>query len=392
MALTELTTDKTASQFISNINGNIQEVGGSAIVSVDGTATNLVDVLNEVFDGVTGAEELSVNDSATDLIDALNGNFEAADSTPQEREFENLTETANQVFPLYVGDTLQLIKKSSSDPIIGTSWIVLINADTNAEISRSPGGNIVSTQNCNAKSQLSYAGTDWMLSKSRSRCYKNPKHRWVVFGDSLSVMTAYQKQNGDYVDVGAGYSWVIGESNHEIAVNNRARSGSTIMQATYGVWDRAHATNFEPYDICSIMIGSNDFGYGGVAVSSFRNQYRDLVDYIKGQKPSIKLFICTPIKRGDMTTNTQGATLADFCDVIREVGQEKNVPVLDLFTLCAGSDLDFTIADNANTWSGHADNGSLVHDKLHPIQEAHRLYMAPWFKQFMVTQGFVEDW
>ena len=78
MALIELDKDQSASQFIGDVNSNIEEVGGSVSVSADGTATALVGALNGVFEDVDDSDELSADDSASDFVDKLNWNFEAA--------------------------------------------------------------------------------------------------------------------------------------------------------------------------------------------------------------------------------------------------------------------------------------------------------------------------
>lgn len=384
MALTELTTDKTASQLISGINGNIQEVGGSASVSADGSATSLVGVLNDVFDGVTGAEELSVGDSATDFVDKLNGNFEAAASGSQAREFDDLIQYDGDTIPItskkvrvYKGDKIRLIKKDSDSPVMPTSkthFDLYETAESASPTSTQhnvdswliPNDGYLTIGN-SAMPLRNLVNYGIMCSRSRSRCYVNPKYRWIVFGDSISVFT-YSTEYEE--DVAAGYSWIIGEGNHEIAVNNRATSGSGIVAGTGQPVEQAvNATNFDPYDICSIFIGTNDYTYGS-RKESFKTNYRRVLDHVLEEKPTIKIFICTLIARSDRLN------VADFEAMstgILELGQEYNIPVLDLHELTKGTVIDFSISANVQNYSNEGDG-------LHPTQEGHALALAPLFK------------
>lgn len=384
MALKELSINQSATQLVADINSNIEEVGGSASVSADGSATSLVGVLNDVFDGVTGAEELSVGDSATDFVDKLNGNFEAAASGSPAREFEDLIQYDGDTIPItskkvrvYKGDKIRLIKKNSDSPVMPTSRAHFDLYGTSESTSPTSSPHNVASWLIPNDGYLTIGNSVMplrdlvnygiMCSRSRSRCYVNPKHRWIVFGDSISVFT-YSTEYGK--DVEAGYSWIIGEDNHEIAVNNRATSGSGIVAGTGQPVEQAvNATNFAPYDICSIFIGTNDYTYGS-RKESFKTNYRRVLDHVLEEKPTIKIFICTLIARSDRLNVPEFEAMSTG---ILELGQEYNIPVLDLHELTKGTVIDFSIPANVQNYSREGDG-------LHPTQEGHALVLAPLFK------------
>jgi lysophospholipase L1-like esterase len=162
----------------------------------------------------------------------------------------------------------------------------------------------------------------------------------------------------------------MGKANHEISVNNRAVSGTSIMSAN-GVWSQVQATNFLPYDVCSIFIGSNDYTYGRDK-ATFKSEYKQVLDYIIAAKPSLKIFICTLIERGDVQVTQR---FYDLSEGIRELGIEYSIPVLDLAQDCL---LDLRDSEQQALWSRPDGNGG--YDKLHPTQEAHELFLAPLFK------------
>ncbi len=65
---------------------NIEELGGTASISVDDTAGDFVSALNTVFGDADGVVQLSTDDTAEDFIEHVNDNFDAAaDSTPKVR-------------------------------------------------------------------------------------------------------------------------------------------------------------------------------------------------------------------------------------------------------------------------------------------------------------------
>lgn len=379
MALKELSINQSAMQLVADINSNIEEVGGSASVSADGSATSLVGALNGVFDGVTGAEELSVNDNAADFVEGINANFALVESGEREFEDLNILDTNNQqesnLVDDYKGETFYLLRKNDASPVI-TAWRTIFNF-YDQQGSNKQGFNNQWTWVSPKDGKMSIGSYVYpsynlkqgniILSRSRSRCYVNPKYRWIVFGDSISILT-YSTEYGK--DVAAGYSWIIGEDNHEIAVNNRATSGSGIIAGTGQPVEQAvNATNFAPYDICSIFIGTNDYTYGS-RKESFKENYRRVLDHVLEEKPTIKIFICTLIARADRLN------VADFEAMstgILELGEEYDIPVLDLHELTKGTVIDFSVPANVQNYSKEGDG-------LHPTQEGHALVLAPLFK------------
>ena len=380
MAIQELSIEMNAGQLVEAINVNLGEIGSAQSVSIEDSATDVVELLNSVFDGISGVVLLSADDNAEDFIDALNGNFSAAEGGAV-RDFEDLIEYENpnaktsKMVPVYKGDKVWLLTRNSGSPAMPGNKTHYEFYDTNKENPTSvhnvgayvvPKDGYITIGN-NSMPMSNLVSNGIICSRSRSRCYENPAYRWILFGDSISILTyshTYER------DVSAGYSWVCGEANHEVSVTNRAVSGTGIL-TTDGVSQQVVATNFAPYDVCSILIGTNDWAYNNRG-SAFKSSYADVLDSILAAKPTIKIFICTLLQRGDRNDSAEMCTTQNAA--IYELGEEYNIPVLDL-TDCG---LDLRIPEQQALYS--RPNGDGTYDKLHPTQEAHELFLAPLFK------------
>jgi len=387
MAKKAININGSATQFVADINTNIGIVGGEESVSVNDSASTLVNTLNGVFDGVSGAEELSVDDNAADFVDAINDNFDAASSGGgQAREFEDLivlpspNANTSEMVPDYMGEKFYLLDKNTNnlERVSNTSHFEFYDENKSNPASVHNVNDVCSPQNgfmtignsVLKASTLKDAGI--MVTKSRTRNYINPKYRWVLFGDSITALH-YSKTLGK--DLNAGYPWFIGEECREIAIENNAVSGTGIDVKTGNVLSRVQSTDFTPYDLCSIFIGTNDYTYGKTK-ETLKTAYRTVLDIILTSKPTIKIFICTLIERADRSIDSRFYELSDG---IRDIGVEYNIPVLDLGRDCG---LDLRRTDHQNLYCRIVDG---VPDKLHPSQEAHEIFLVPLFKAMLVN-------
>lgn len=77
----ELDYTKSASDFIDDVNANLEEMGSEAEVSASMSAGTLVSMLNNVFDDVDDAVELDTDQDAETFVANLNANFGLAEDS-----------------------------------------------------------------------------------------------------------------------------------------------------------------------------------------------------------------------------------------------------------------------------------------------------------------------
>lgn len=119
--------------------------------------------------------------------------------------------------------------------------------------------------------------------------------------------------------------------------------------------------------------------------STVTGQLRKLIEYVLNKFPYIPIGFITPIpeKSGNSiskTVNTQGYTLEQLVDRIKEVCNEYSIPVLDLYRSSGLRPWNAEV--NAKYFScPRATTG----DGLHPNQLAHELFLAPKILKFIET-------
>ncbi len=85
------------------------------------------------------------------------------------------------------------------------------------------------------------------------------------------------------------------------------------------------------YDVVFICGGTNDYG-GNVSQSVFTAAYQTVVDTLKANNTEV--VACSPVYRTSKTgPNTQGLTLQDYSDIIKNVAEAKEIKYIDLYTL-----------------------------------------------------------
>ena len=110
-------------------------------------------------------------------------------------------------------------------------------------------------------------------------------------------------------------------------------------------------TNFAPYDLAYIAIGTNDLQAGSTEpigtlgqigdttfnTTTFYGAYRACIERILTSNPNIRLVLMTPLQRKDLYNidvnyvNDLGLKLIDYADMIIKLGEMYSLPVIDLY-------------------------------------------------------------
>lgn len=126
-------------------------------------------------------------------------------------------------------------------------------------------------------------------------------------------------------------------------------------------------------DLIVIYGGTNDFhcmtplgAPDERTPDTFFGAYNLLLDDILGRYPNTKVVLCTILPRFDETWlerdgRVRVAPLQDYVDIIKQIGQMRNLPVIDLFNLEAFRE------------PIPGDKSPLTKDGLHPLDEGHEI-------------------
>ncbi len=143
---------------------------------------------------------------------------------------------------------------------------------------------------------------------------------------------------------GCEAGWIMRTANNLGMVGiNKGINGSTIAVKESNPDERAPmVTRYQDMpdaDVVVVLGGSNDWYYAWTPIGEFADRtnytfYGALHNLIQGlmQKYADSLIVfCTPIKRGNTAnlTNSNGKTLDEYCDIIKEVCAYYGVAVLD---------------------------------------------------------------
>lgn len=97
------------------------------------------------------------------------------------------------------------------------------------------------------------------------------------------------------------------------------------------------------YDVCFVCAGTNDYG-GNVSAEDFRAAYDHVLSILVEANSNV--VVCTPVYRTNKTAaNSAGLTLADYCNIMKELAAEKNCQVLDLYTMTNTAAFKATLTD-----------------------------------------------
>jgi lysophospholipase L1-like esterase len=185
---------------------------------------------------------------------------------------------------------------------------------------------------------------------------------WCTLGDSISAAGGYQP----LVSAALGFS----------AVLNEGKSGCPLTAGgdrDYGATVHVGRQMEPVYDCVTIFAGTNDFRLDKPIgrkeerdIHTFYGAYVTLVEDILSKNPACRLNLWTPLQRDkdgfDIdSVNVKGHRLADYVEVIKAIGVEYALPVLNLY---------------AESGFNRFTLGFLSSDRLHPNQEGFKRIAA----------------
>ncbi|ALC81151.1 MULTISPECIES: SGNH/GDSL hydrolase family protein [Bacillus] len=190
---------------------------------------------------------------------------------------------------------------------------------------------------------------------------------WLTLGDSITEFdqTFY---NGVFL---RGYQTIMKETMGFAEYINRGVSGKTMTANDEGSTHVVgEAQNLNNIDVITIFAGTNDYklnkpigSLGAIGDTefdtfTFYGAYRSLLENLLTRKPTIKIYLWTPLQRDNAGydvnyINPAGHKLIDYVNAIKAVGQMYAVPVLDLYSVSGITKLTL----NTYTWDGlHPNN------------------------------------
>lgn len=191
---------------------------------------------------------------------------------------------------------------------------------------------------------------------------------WLTLGDSITAFdqTLY---NGTVL---RGYQTVMKETMGFAEYINRGIPGKTMAAHDEGSTHVVgEAQNLADIDVVTIFAGTNDFklnkpigslgaiGDTAFDTSTFYGAYRSLLENFLTRKPTLKIYLWTPLQRDNAGydvnyVNPAGHRLVDYVNAIQSVGLMYAIPVLDLYAV---SGITKKTLDTF-TWDGLHPNNS----------------------------------
>lgn len=204
---------------------------------------------------------------------------------------------------------------------------------------------------------------------------KKPHKNWLVFGDSISAATSIYATKP--------YSSALGEK-YNIGITNKAVSGDSSLD----IIGNQHGLliDYAKYDVVTIYIGANDWGYNHVLQDVIDN-INTLVEHIISVKPTIKIGIASLMHRSDMNEaqdNVAGYNMQELSDAIKAYANGKGIQVIDLRRDCQCNFLNSIYKAQFSTYDGGTTGNG-----CHPTNEAHRLFVAPLFEDFLKRNNII---
>lgn len=198
------------------------------------------------------------------------------------------------------------------------------------------------------------------------------KYASCVFGDSITAGVNCAMPY-HYDDMVYGYrenkNFGVGSSGYIVNASGTVNVADGVYGA--GSYTTAPAENtikkrieqfadtIESGDAIVIAAGTNDFSSSAVTLESFETAIRECYEYVLSNFTN-PLIVCTPIHRQN-ETNSQGETLRQYVDKIKEVCSDMGIPVIDFY-------------ENVQLHPERANWRTLyIPDGLHPNQRGHRL-------------------
>lgn len=174
------------------------------------------------------------------------------------------------------------------------------------------------------KKQLSYSYGQRYLSLGDSITHRDSDSAIPTIGYQNEINDALNTSN--YVNKGVSSMYMKG-------------SGGTLTTSLYVL---GTSLNYINYDLVSILIGTNDFGFintpigttDSIDLATFYGSYNKLLEYIFASNPKTRVVIMTPPQRFDIsqsTPNGVGHTLKDYATATLNVASKWGLEYLDLY-------------------------------------------------------------
>jgi len=188
------------------------------------------------------------------------------------------------------------------------------------------------------------------------------KKKVVFFGDSITQAGVGPK----------GYITVMQNMLQQQGLNNYELLGAGIGgNKVYDLYLRMDSDVIaKSPDIVVIFVGVNDVWhkrtYGtGTDADKFEKFYRAIIHKLQGN--NAKVVVCTPASIGEKTdfSNEQDGDLNKYCNIIRHIASDENVPLVDLRKFL----LDYDMANNHQ----NVDRGILTVDGVHLNDKGNQL-------------------
>lgn len=175
------------------------------------------------------------------------------------------------------------------------------------------------------------------------------KLTWVAIGDSITYLNDHPDETGNRIS--KGYLSLIGEKFPELEIVNKGYNGWTAVR----IAQEFDKLEIPQADIYSIFLGTNDW-WGGKplgTLSDYQNNtgpetvngaFRIIIEKIRRLNPEAKIILITPMQRVDFVyinnpknnaygsyREKNGQTLEAFAQVIKAIGSQEGMPVVDLY-------------------------------------------------------------
>lgn len=231
--------------------------------------------------------------------------------------------------------------------------------DFDSAMGDTPEGNVGQTKDVIADERGIIATKSYVDAKTSTAENWYLGKNWLAFGDSITAPAhSYAMVTAEELGMTCENAGVSGYT-----------SGNVLNQAL-----PLYQATLSTYDVISVMIGTNDFA-NNVALDTFKSNLRSIFNTILGATYGKVYVAGTPIRRGDMTTNTLNLTLNDYANAFIEVANECGFQLLDQYHN------GVTHFDLSNWWASGLVSPS---DKLHPTESGQRLIALQW-KAFLTS-------
>ena len=315
---------------------------------------------------VQGYTEIMATRQGTSTADALDSKSERTNTFNGDWGSKSMsltitgTSTPNKV--LYIQYTLNFYNVLSGTMLFKNIKVYVNDTycfDFDSAMGDTPAGNVGQTKDVIADERGIIATKSYVDAKTSTAGNWYLGKKWLAFGDSITAPSH-------------SYAVVTAEE-LGMTCENAGVSGYTsgnVLNQVLPLYQDTLAT----YDVISVQIGTNDFATN-VPIATFKSNLSSIFNTILTNTYGKVYVAGTPIRRGDLTTNTLGLTLTDYVDAFIEVQKEYGFQLLDQYHN------GVTHFDLSNWWTSGLVSPS---DKLHPTASGQLLIAQQW-KAFLTS-------